>query len=155
MSFRITGLSADSFRPLFGLSDEALAALGARRYVADTSPGFPDRVSLTDLAPGERVLLVNFEHQTGDTPYRARHAVYVREGDGPSYDKINEVPPALRPRTLSLRAFAADHMMVDADIVEGAEIEGLIEKLLANPEVAYLQAHFAKRGCYAARIERA
>jgi hypothetical protein len=155
MSFRITGLSADSFRPLFGLSDEALAALGARRYVADTSPGFPDRVSLTDLAPGERVLLVNFEHQAGDTPYRARHAVYVREGDGPSYDKINEVPPALRPRTLSLRAFAADHMMVDADIVEGAEVEGLIEKLLANPEVAYLQAHFAKRGCYAARIERA
>lgn len=155
MSFRITGLSADSFRPLFGLSDEALAALGARRYVADTSPGFPDRVSLTDLAPGERVLLVNFEHQAGDTPYRARHAVYVREGDGPPYDKINEVPPALRPRTLSLRAFAADHMMVDADIVEGAEVEGLIEKLLANPEVAYLQAHFAKRGCYAARIERA
>jgi hypothetical protein len=39
--------------------------------------------------------------------------------------------------------------------VEGAEVEGLIEKLLANPEVAYLQAHFAKRGCYAARIERA
>ena len=155
MSFRITGLSADPFRPLFGLPDEALAAHGAKRYVADKSPGFPDRVSLTDLAPGERVLLVNFEHQSGDTPYRARHAVYVREGEGQTFDKIDEVPPALRPRTLSLRAFAADHMMVDADIVEGTEVEGLIEKLLANPEVAYLQAHFAKRGCYAARIERA
>jgi hypothetical protein len=155
MSFRITGLSAEPFRALFGLSDETLAAHGARRYVADKSPGFPDRISLTDLAPGERVLLVNFEHQSGDTPYRARHAVYVREGDGPTFDKVNEVPPVLRPRTLSLRAFAADHMMVDADIVEGTEVEGLIEKFLANPEVAYVQAHFAKRGCYAARIERA
>lgn len=155
MSFRITGLSAEPFRPLFGLSDEALAAHGAKRYVADKSPGFPDRISLTDLAPGERVLLVNFEHQSGDTPYRARHAVYVREGDGPTFDQVNEVPPVLRPRTLSLRAFSADHMMVDADIVEGAEVEGLIEKLLANPEVNYIQAHFAKRGCYAARIERA
>ena len=155
MSFRITGLSADPFRPLFGLSDEELAAHGARRYVVEQSPGYPDRISLTDLAPGERVLLVNFEHQAGDTPYRARHAVFVREGDGPTFDEVNEVPPALRPRTLSLRAFAADHMMVDADIVEGAEVERLIETLLANPEVAYVQAHFAKRGCYAARIERA
>jgi len=155
MSFRITGLSAETFHPLFGLSDEALAAQGAKRYVVDTSPGFPDRISLTDLVPGERVLLVNFEHQDGNTPYRARHAVYVREGDGPRFDKVNEVPPALRPRTLSLRAFAADHMMVDADIVEGTEVEGLIGKLLANPEVSYVQAHFAKRGCYAARIERA
>ena len=54
-----------------------------------------------------------------------------------------------------LRAFAADHMMVDADLVEGNEVEGLIEKLLANPEVAYVQAHWAKHGCYAARIDRA
>ena len=155
MSFRITGLSAEPFRPLFGLSDQELAERGARRYVVDQSPGFPDRISLTDLAVGERVLLVNFEHQPGETPYRARHAVYVREGDGPSFDQVNAVPPVLRPRTLSLRAFAADHMMVDADIVEGSTVEGLIERLLTNPEVAYVQAHFAKRGCYAARIDRA
>jgi hypothetical protein len=155
MSFRITGLSAEPFRPLFGLSDQELAERGARRYVVDQSPGFPDRISLTDLPVGERVLLVNFEHQPGETPYRARHAVYVREGDGPRFDEVNAVPPVLRPRTLSLRAFAADHMMIDADIVEGLEVEGLIESLLANPEVAYVQAHFAKRGCYAARIERA
>ena len=154
MSFRIKGLSAETFRPLFGLTDAQLAEQGARRFVVDAAPGFPDRVSLTDLAPGDRVLLVNFEHQSGDTPYRASHAVYVREGDGPRFDKVNEVPPALRPRTLSLRAFAADHMMIDADLVEGTEVEGLIERLLANPKVAYVQAHFAKRGCFAARIER-
>ncbi len=46
-------------------------------------------------------------------------------------------------------------MMIGADIVEGAEIETLIGKLFADPRVAYLHAHNARPGCYAARIDRA
>ena len=34
MTFRITGLSPEPFRPLFGLSDAQLAARGARRTIA-------------------------------------------------------------------------------------------------------------------------
>ena len=45
--------------------------------------------------------------------------------------------------------------MVDADLVDGRELEPLITRFLAMPTVAYLQAHYAKRGCYAARIDRA
>lgn len=45
--------------------------------------------------------------------------------------------------------------MVDADIVEGAAVEPLIERLLARPDTAYVHAHFARRGCYAALIRRA
>jgi hypothetical protein len=56
---------------------------------------------------------------------------------------------------ISLRAFDASNMMVDADVVQGAELEPLIQRFLALPEVAFLQAHHARRGCYAARIERA
>ncbi len=155
MSFRITGLPTDSFRPLFGLSDADLALRGAKRYVADKAPGFPDRVSLTDLAPGQPVLLVNYQHQPGDTPYRASHAIFVAENDAPAFDAVDQVPDVFRPRVLSLRAFDAADMMVDADLVDGSAVEGLIETLLANPDVAYIHAHFAKRGCFAARIERA
>ena len=57
-------------------------------------------------------------------------------------------------RLLSLRAFDNDHMMVDADVVDGAEAEPVIERLLANARTAYVHAHYAKAGCYAARIER-
>ena len=71
------------------------------------------------------------------------------------FDAVNVVPPALRERLLSLRAFDARGMMVDADIAEGANAEALIERLLANPEVDYLHAHFARRGCFGARVERA
>jgi O-6-methylguanine DNA methyltransferase len=47
-SFRITGLDPEHFRHLFGKNDEELAALGARRFVVDASPGFPDRVEMRD-----------------------------------------------------------------------------------------------------------
>jgi hypothetical protein len=155
MNFRITGLSPEPFRPLFGLSDEELAHHNALRYIADESSRFPDRIGIRDVAPGESVLLVNYLHQPADTPYRASHAVYISEGDTKPYDGIGEIPPALAGRLISLRAFDADHMIVDADVVEGTALVPLIRRRLANPEAAYLHAHFAKRGCYAARIERA
>lgn len=155
MSFRITGLSAQPFAHLFGLSDEALAAHGAIRVPTHPGDGHPDRVELRDAAPGEAVLLVNHEHQPADTPYRSRHAVFIREHAGAPFDAVDTVPDALRRRLLSLRAFDAAGMMVDADIVDGTVAESLIERLLARPDTAYVHAHFARRGCYAALIRRA
>jgi hypothetical protein len=155
MSFRITGLDPAPFRHLYGLSDEELAGRGAKRCVADQKPGFPDRVELRDAEPGESVLLINHTHQPADTPYRASHAIFVREGAERAYSAVDVVPEPLRGRPISLRAFDGDHMMVDADLVDGRELESLIERLLADPKVSYLHAHYARRGCFAARIERA
>jgi hypothetical protein len=56
---------------------------------------------------------------------------------------------------LSLRAFDDAHLMVDAALVDGREAEAAIAGLFAQPGVAYLQAHYATRGCSAARVERA
>ena len=56
---------------------------------------------------------------------------------------------------LAVRAFDHDAMMVGWELVDGNELEGVIERLFANPRAAYLHAHFAAPGCYAARIERA
>jgi len=154
MSFRITGLSPQPFRHLFGLSDEELAKHGARRYVADTKPGYPDRIEVRDAEPGEKLILLNYIHQPADNPYRASHAIFVREGAETAFDRTNEIPDALRSRQISLRAFDADDLMVDADLVDGREIESVIERFFADPHIAYIQAHYAKRGCYAARIDR-
>jgi hypothetical protein len=155
MAFRITGLSPEPFRRLFGLPDDELAKLGVKRYVADKAPGFPCRIEMRDAAPGEAVLLLNHVCQPADTPYRASHAIFVREGAAAAYDRIDEVPAVMRARLLSLRAFDADGMMLDADIVEGAAVEPLIARLLANGDVSYIHAHNAKRGCYSGRIDRA
>jgi hypothetical protein len=155
MSFRITGLPAEDFADLFRLSDEALAARGGVRRIADRRvPGYPCRISLTDARPGDELLLVNYEHHPVASPYRMRYAVYVRPGEA-TYDAVDEVPEQLRIRTLAVRAFDADAMVVGWEMLEGRAIETAIGKLLANPLTSYLHIHYAAPGCYAARVDRA
>jgi hypothetical protein len=155
MDFRIKGLPAGEFAHLAGLRDTRLAELGVQRLRVAQPHSAPDRVSLRDAEPGETVLLLNYEHQAADTPYRSRHAIYVIEGEQRTFDEVNVVPDPMRRRLLSLRAFDAQGMMIDADVVDGAQVEPLIEKLLGDTRTAYVHAHYARRGCFAARIERA
>ena len=153
MDFIVSGLSPDPFVPLYGLPDAALAERRARRVVVD-GPGFPERIEMRDAEPGETLLLVNFEHQPADTPYRSSHAVYVREGATEPWSG-DHLPEVLRKRLLSLRGFSADGSIVDADVAEGRDADPVIERLLSDPSIAYIHAHYAKPGCYAARIDRA
>jgi hypothetical protein len=155
MAFRISGLDSAQFAALHGLSDAQLAAHGARRVVADRHPGFPCRVSLVDAQPGERVLLVNYEHLAVDSPYRARYAIYVREAARQAHPAVNEIPPVLHGRLIAVRAFSADGMLLDAQLAADAELGPALERQLASAAVAYLHLHNAKPGCYAARVERA
>jgi Protein of unknown function (DUF1203) len=153
MNFRISGLPAEPFQHLFALSDDELKRHGAMRRVAENS-GYPCRVSLTDAKAGDEVILVNYEHQDADTPYRSRHAVYVRKGER-RYDAVGEIPEQLRKRLLSVRAFDENGMMVDADVIEGRLLEEMIGRFFANDAVAYIHLHYARPGCYAARVDRA
>jgi len=155
MSFRITGLSPEPFRHLYGLPDAQLAEHGVRRVAVDHAPGYPDRIEVRDAAAGESVLLVNYTHQPADTPFRSSYAIYVREGAQAAYDAVDEIPDAMRRRMISLRAFDEEGMLIDADLADGSAIEPLIARMLADPKAAYLHAHYAKPGCYAARIDRA
>jgi len=154
MSFRITGLPAENFAHLFALSDQELAAHEAVRRIADErTPGYPCRISLTDSKPGDELLLVNYEHHPVSSPYRMRFAVYVRQGEQ-TYDAVNEIPEQLRIRTLAVRAFDQKAMMVGWELVDGRQLEAAIERLFADPRTAYLHAHYAAPGRYAARIDR-
>jgi hypothetical protein len=154
MTFRISGLDPTPFRPLYGLGEAALAERGVERHVATHAPGFPDRVELRDAAPGESLLLLNFTHQPAATPYRAAHAIFVREGADQAALFENSVPAVMQVRPISLRAFDAAGHMRDADLAPGTELEPLIARLFTDPAVAYLHAHYARQGCYAARIDR-
>jgi hypothetical protein len=153
MAFKITGLSPEPFHHLYGLDDQSLAARGALRIRATDGSALPDRVELRDAEPGETLLLVNYLHQPADTPYRSSHAIFVLEGAVSPAVFEDELPDVLAKRPLSLRAFGPDHMMVDAELVEGREARPLIERMLGAAGTAYIQAHYARRGCYAARIE--
>ena len=155
MGFQISALRRERFDDLFRLDDEALAGRGAKRYVADRKPGSPCRVTLQDAEPGERVILVPFQHQHGTSPYRASGPIFVRESAIDASVPANVVPELLRTRLLSVRAYDAADLMVDADVADGREVEGVIERLLCDGRVRYLHVHFARPGCYACRIDRA
>ena len=109
---------------------------------------------MRDAAVGETVLLLNHTSQPADTPYRATHAIFVREGASNRYDTTGEVPEVMRMRLLSLRAFDAEAMMLDADVVPGSDVEHAIERMFAAPAVSYIHVHNAKQGCYSGRIDR-
>jgi hypothetical protein len=154
MDFQISGLPLAEFKPLFALTDGQLAERHIVRRIVDEFPGFPCRVSLCDAEPGERVLLVNYEHLAVASPYRSRHAVYVRENAVEAHPAVNEVPEVLSRRLLSLRAFDDAGMLREADVVEGKQVVPVIERMLGDPKVAYLHVHNAKPGCFAARVDR-
>lgn len=154
MTFRIRGLDPAHFAPLFGLGDTALAARGIRRVTADEPHSAPCRVTLEDAAPGEELLLLPFAHQTVHSPYRASGPIYVRKVAATAFDAIDTLPPVFEGRLLSVRAYDADGMMTGADIVE-SDPRGLFETFFADLSVAYLHVHYARRGCYSCRVERA
>jgi hypothetical protein len=155
MSFIVSGLPVETFAPLFGLADAELADHNAVRVVAGGTGRYPCRISLEDAKPGERLLLLNYQHQDASTPYRSNYAIYVREAALESRRLEDELPPVLRGRPIALRAFDEAGMLVGAELALNDDVEAAIGRQFANSEAAYLHAHNAAHGCFAARIDRA
>jgi hypothetical protein len=154
MTYRIEGLKTAAFEAFFSLSDEELLACGARRVVAGSEGAYPCRISLRDAEPGERLILVNHVSNDRPTPYRASHAIYVREHAVPPLPFRDEVPDFLDGRTLSLRGFDRDGMLCAARLAMPGEVHEGIAALLEAPTVAEVHAHSAAHGCFLAKIER-
>ena len=153
MTYRITGIDPAPYRHLFRQSDEELARQGIVRMMVD-SPTFPCRVSLTDRAMGETVLLLNHISHDVANPYRASHAIFVAEAEQDAAEYVDAVPPVFEKRILSLRGFDKDGMMAEALLTQPGEADAGIRKLFANPDIETIHAHNATRGCFSARIER-
>lgn len=153
MTYRIKGLEPAPFAPLFELDDAGLKARGITRMTVD-NPNFPCRVSLRDCNIGDEVILLNHVSHNGSNPYRASHAIFVSRSATEPAEFVDAVPPALDRRILSLRAFEANGMMIDAALAQPGEADPAIRRLLANPSAAHIDAHNATRGCFAARIDR-
>jgi hypothetical protein len=153
--FQISPLRRDDFEEWLSLDDDQLARRGARRCVVDRKPGFPCRISLADAEAGERVILLPYCHQPADSPYRAFGPIFVREAAATALLPPDTVPDLLRSRLLSVRGYDVDHLMAEADVVDGAELESCIARMFDRPKVAYAHIHFARPGCFACRVDRA
>jgi uncharacterized protein DUF1203 len=153
-SFRLAGVPAEPFQSLFELPDSRLTALGAKRVIATEHPGFPCRISLADAEVGDELLLLTHAHHRVASPYQASGPIYVRRGAAQRILELGEVPDYVRRRLISARAYDAAHMMVSAEVCEGADAASCLETLLLDERVEYVHLHNAKRGCFSCLATR-
>ena len=152
--WRLAGLDPALFEPLFALTDDALQRLGAVRRTADSAPGFPCRVSLEDAPVGAELLLLPYEHHPARSPYRSSGPIFVCRDAKRSDLPPGEVPPYVTRRLMSLRAYDASAMMIDAAVCDGAEVAAVLDRLFAEGAVDYVHLHNAKRGCFSCVASR-
>lgn len=153
-TFQLVGLPMTPFTALFDLTDEQLATRDMRRVVASEHPGYPCRVSLTDAAVGEELLLLSFAHQPAASPYQASGPIYVRKGAVQAVAAVGVVPDYVRSRLMSVRAYDASHVIIDAAVCEGSGVAAELVRMLGEERVDYIHLHNAKRGCFACRVNR-
>jgi hypothetical protein len=154
MTYQIHGLDPAPFAPLFALDDAALAKMGAMRVAATANRGFPCRVSLEDACEGEMLILLHHVSHDVQTPYRSAYAIYVRDGVERAGPWIDATPPVFEGRPIALRGFGADGLLKNAALARPGEADAAIRALLDDTRIAYIDAHNAAHGCFAARIER-
>ena len=154
MTYRITGLSPESFTPLFAMDDAALAAINAERVIATAKPGFPCRISLEDAEPGEQLILLHHVSHDVATPYRSAYAIYVRP-DAAQASYVDALPPVLHGRPIALRVFDATGRLRAASLAAPGQADSAIRALFESDTIVYIHAHNAAHGCFAARIDRA
>lgn len=156
MTFRITALPLAPFEPIFSLDDAGLAAIGARRMVADAPHSAPCRVSLTDAEPGEALILLAHRHlDDRSSPYRSEGPVFVREAAVEARPAPGCVPDMLSRRLLSVRAYDDSWMMIDGEVVEGRDLAARLTQGFADPRIARIHIPTARRGCFMAAASRA
>jgi hypothetical protein len=152
--WRLSGLDPAPFEPMFAWTDDALGRVGAVRRTALDAPGFPCRVSLEDAPIGAELLLLPHEHHPAHSPYRASGPIYVRKGARRRELEVGEVPPYVTSRLISVRAYDAGAMMIDAAVCEGPAVGAALDALFADPAVDYVHLHNAKRGCFSCLATR-
>ncbi|MBC2668660.1 DUF1203 domain-containing protein [Novosphingobium piscinae] len=158
MTYIVTGLAADLFADLPDLDDAALAQRGISRVTATANRGFPCRITLEDARQGEELLLLNHVTHPVAGPYRFAYAIYVRvaaiRAGGAPARHVAVPPPVFAGRHLALRGFADDGTLREARLAAPGEADPAIRALFADPAIAYIHAHNAAPGCFAARVDR-
>jgi Protein of unknown function (DUF1203) len=154
-SFQLVGLPFEPFSSLFDLSDAKLLERNVQRVFATAKPGYPCRVSLEDAEIGEELLLLPFEHQPANSPYKSSGPIFVRKAAVQARLEPRVIPPYIHTRVISVRAYDEAHLMTDAVVCAGADSAAAILRMFGRDEVAYIHLHNANRGCFACAVNRA
>ncbi len=153
-NFQMFPIHQESISSFVNLGEKELKNLGIIKTIVDEKPGYPCRLSLQDAEIGEEVLLFTYQHHKVSSPYQSSGPIFVRTNAEKATLAQNEIPLMLHHRLLSLRIYDKDAMMIDARTVEGKDLGGVLQDVLANGRVDYLHVHNAGPGCYNCLVRR-
>ena len=149
--------TTDAAYEIESLTAEQAAVLRSRGgavYIADTKPGFPCRRCLRDAEIGERLILVSHDPFSGSSPYRSASPIFLHVDDCAPTSTVPAPPEQMTVRQLSVRAFDADEMMIDATVIDGADLDATLRSLFDDEAADRIHIHFAQRGCFAGVARR-
>jgi hypothetical protein len=132
----------------------AALAADATRAWTDEDGGAPLRCCLRDSRPGERIALVAATPDGPQGAYRETGPVFLH-ADGCAGPADAGYPEDFRRRTQVFRAYNRTGVIVGGEVVPpGAGQEEAAARLLADPDVAFVQTRNVVFGCYMLTIRR-
>jgi hypothetical protein len=115
----------------------------------------PCRHCLRTIAPKDRRILFTYDRFTGKESLPQPGPVYIHADGCQRYPENGGFPEELRSSPRTVEAYARGRKLKAQEYVSDGRFEPVIEKLLANRDVDYLQINSTTAGCFTFRIERA
>jgi Protein of unknown function (DUF1203) len=112
----------------------------------------PCRHCLKWAKPGERVILFPYDAIAPGRPYSERGPIFIHADPCARYT-AEKYPDEFRQGRV-FRAYNKADDLIDAQLPNGEPPELAIEKLLRNPDTAFVHARSISHGCYTFRVER-
>jgi GrpB-like predicted nucleotidyltransferase (UPF0157 family) len=128
---------------------------GFPAHVEAMGEGAPCRHCLRIIAPKDRSILFTYDRFTGKESLPQPGPVYIHAEDCSRYPENAGFPEELRNSPRTVEAYARGRKLKAQEYVADGRYEPVIEKLLADREVDYLQVNSTTAGCFTFRIERA
>lgn len=154
-NFLFKGLKKDQFLYLDRLTQKELQRKHIKKLIVDEESGFPCRVSMKEGKIGETFYLLSFQHLNNHSPYDASGPIYVTLDNEEATLEVNEIPPIVFNRAISLHCYDINSMMIEGHIFEPRTLTSrIIGDILNNEDIFFIDAHNAARGCYSSRIYR-
>lgn len=133
---------------------DSLRATASVQQIADSNPGYPCRQCLKDAEVGDELVLVSYDPFDRDSPYRSASPIYLHKHTCEPAPNSADIPIQFSRRTLAVRAYDKEAMMVDAAVTNGSALDEVIRSFLVNDPVDFIFVHNAPQGCWAGRVER-
>ena len=114
----------------------------------------PCRHCLRTIAAKERRILFTYDRFTGMESLPQPGPVYIHADSCERYGENGVFPEELRSNPRTVEAYANGRKLKAQAFVADGHFEPVIENLLADRDVDYLQINSTTAGCFTFRIER-